>query len=154
MSSEPYPSHRIIPAPHKGVDRARADAFKQAVERLDDDEAWRFGVDLFNAHYFWEAHEAWERLWHSAPDGSRAKSALKGLIQIAAALLKLHAGNELGARRLAQRGVERLEAAAQPHGEWRGLVLLQVAQTARTRLAHAASPLSLESSAFSLEPRR
>lgn len=41
------------------------------------------GVALFNAQKFWEAHEAWERLWLEA-DGDE-KLFLQGLIQLAAA---------------------------------------------------------------------
>ena len=37
-------------------------------------ESWRenadylYGVDLYNHGYLWEAHEAWEGLWHKAAD--------------------------------------------------------------------------------------
>ncbi|TGQ49534.1 DUF309 domain-containing protein, partial [Mesorhizobium sp. M1C.F.Ca.ET.210.01.1.1] len=27
---------------------------------------FRWGIDLFNHGYYWEAHEAWEPLWHAA----------------------------------------------------------------------------------------
>ncbi|MBZ0270634.1 DUF309 domain-containing protein [bacterium] len=54
--------------------------------------AWRtaeehlFAVDLFNAGYYWEAHEAWEGLWRRAQ--GTPKLLLHGLIQAAAVLLK------------------------------------------------------------------
>ena len=56
--------------------------------------AWReiedylYGVDLFNFAYWWEAHEAWEGLWHPATGDYRLF--LQGLIQVSAALIKYH----------------------------------------------------------------
>ena len=43
------------------------------------------GGRLFNAGYYWEAHEVWEELWHA--EGRRGPTAevLKGLIKLAAA---------------------------------------------------------------------
>ncbi|MER9856292.1 DUF309 domain-containing protein [Mesorhizobium sp. M0098] len=30
-------------------------------------DVFRWGIDLFNhGYYYWEAHEAWEPLWHAA----------------------------------------------------------------------------------------
>ena len=75
-------------------------------------ESWRFGVDLFNRFYFWEAHEAWEALWRAAPVGSARRDLLHGLIQIAAALLKVHLGRVDAARRLASAGMLELRQAA------------------------------------------
>ena len=31
-----------------------------------DNEDYLFGIDLYNYHYYWEAHEAWEGLWIAA----------------------------------------------------------------------------------------
>ena len=44
-------------------------------------EAWRAGIDLFNAGYWWEAHEWWEAAWH-ATDDEDLKPMLQGLIQL------------------------------------------------------------------------
>ncbi|MEO6809260.1 MAG: DUF309 domain-containing protein, partial [Isosphaeraceae bacterium] len=40
------------------------------LEPIEDDdwaasEDYGLGVALFNAGYYWEAHEAWEGLWHA-----------------------------------------------------------------------------------------
>jgi predicted metal-dependent hydrolase len=54
------------------------------------------GIDLFNAGYFWEAHEAWELAWipdRHGPD----RNFYKGLIQIAAGYLHARRGNRRGA---------------------------------------------------------
>jgi hypothetical protein len=80
-------------------------------ERWADNDEYLWGVDLYNAGYFWEAHEAWEGLWRAA-EGRDApqRSFLQGLIQCAAACLKAAAGDGQAGRRLATRAVERLEA--------------------------------------------
>lgn len=75
---------------------------------------WAEGVDCFNAFYFWEAHEAWEPLWRAAPHDGAARLAIQGLIQTAAALLKIHLGALSAATALAHAGATRLaESAAQ-----------------------------------------
>lgn len=53
---------------------------------------FRWAVDLFNHAYYWEAHEAWERLWLLASKGSSSRLVLQGLIQFAAAMLKAGQG--------------------------------------------------------------
>ena len=45
-------------------------------------------MDLYNFAYWWEAHEAWEGLWHQAEDTYRLF--LQGLIQVSASLIKYH----------------------------------------------------------------
>jgi hypothetical protein len=84
---------------------------------------WLFGVDLFNAFFFWEAHEAWEGLWAAQPRHSLVARFLQGLIQIAAALLKIHLGAVAAAAALARRGLDKLAAAAVEHRLLLGLDL-------------------------------
>ncbi|HSD10582.1 MAG TPA: DUF309 domain-containing protein [Candidatus Binatia bacterium] len=76
-------------------------------------EEWLYGVDLFNAFYFWEAHESWETGWATLPRHSAPALLLQGLIQIAAALLKIHLGSRDGARKLSSRGLDKLSKAAE-----------------------------------------
>jgi hypothetical protein len=73
---------------------------------------WLFGVDLFNAFFFWEAHESWEGLWAAKPRDSLPAQVLQGLIQIAAALLKIHLGSVPGAAALSRDGLEKLTHSA------------------------------------------
>lgn len=76
--------------------------------------AWRdsveylYGVDLFNHGYYWEAHEAWESLWHAAGRTGVVANFLKGLIKLAAAGVKSREGNAQGVRRHTERGIELL----------------------------------------------
>lgn len=47
------------------------------------------GVRLFNAGYYWEAHEAWETLWHRYGRKGPEADVLKALIKLAAAGVKV-----------------------------------------------------------------
>ncbi len=69
-----------------------------------------YGVDLFNAGYFWEAHVFWERLWALSETGEETRLFLQAIIQTAAACLKALQGEIAGARNLlARAGLERFE---------------------------------------------
>jgi hypothetical protein len=151
QSSLPLPAYRFVPGRHPHPTRSPDGHGVEAFAPLEPREAWLYGIDLFNTRYFWEAHEAWEKVWQAAPEGSRGREVVKGLIQIAAALLKLHLGNEPAARRLAARGAKRIEAAAAHHGVFRGLQLLPVAEAARAQIVDAAPPLRLEHAVFELK---
>ena len=83
------------------------------------------GIDLFNAGYFWEAHEVWESLWHAAGRRGATADLLKGLIKLAAAGVKLRAGVPAGVRSHAARAaaVFRRLAGSLGNGEERYLGL-------------------------------
>ncbi len=53
-------------------------------------------VDLFNHGYYWEAHEAWESLWHACGRRGTEADFLKGLIKLAAAGVKVREGRPSG----------------------------------------------------------
>ncbi|MFV9507059.1 MAG: DUF309 domain-containing protein [Oscillochloridaceae bacterium umkhey_bin13] len=53
------------------------------------------GLRLFNAGHFWHAHEQWETCWLATTD-AEARCFYKGIIQAAAALVKLQQGNRRG----------------------------------------------------------
>lgn len=93
-----FPPYRHIPGvtPHPMRDPL---GHSYGVEEEHDEnplppEMWRenkdylYGVDLYNFAYWWEAHEAWEGLWHTAEDTYRLF--LQGLIQVSASLIKYH----------------------------------------------------------------
>src|SRR5215470_9912741 len=107
----PLPPYRYVPGlhPHPVRDPA-GHSYQAAPARTLID--WLFGVDLFNAFYFWEAHEAWEGLWAAKPRDSAPARMLQGLIQIAAALLKIHLGSLAGAAALSREGLDKLAAVA------------------------------------------
>jgi len=84
---------------------------KWSPDRWRQSPEWLYGVDLFNAFYFWEAHESWKAAWSVLPRESAPALLLQGLIQIAAALIKIHAGSLDGAGKLSARGLEKLRKA-------------------------------------------
>lgn len=148
LSALPLPESPYVPGLKRDNTRVPAHIDWRA---LDDGEAWTYGIDLFNARYYWEAHEAWETLWRAAAPGSCEYFALKGLIQMAAALLKVQIQNESAARRLAARAIGLLGAAAQQRDLLRGLRLASVVREARAHLTDAPGPLRIEQAAFALE---
>lgn len=67
------------------------------------DHAIHYGIDLYHAGYFYEAHEAWEPLWLRLPPGDLQRTLLHGLIQLTAALLKIELGQWRPAQTLSRR---------------------------------------------------
>jgi predicted metal-dependent hydrolase len=72
-----------------------------------ENQDFLYGVDLFNAGYFWEAHVFWERLWAVETEGE-IRGFLQSIIQTAAACLKARQGKIVGARKLLEKA--RLES--------------------------------------------
>ena len=77
-------------------------------QRPEKSERWREAVTLFEAGYYWEAHEAWESLWHCAGRHGPVADCLKGLIKWAAAGVKAREGRLEGVHRHCQRAEELL----------------------------------------------
>ncbi len=64
-----------------------------------------FGIDLYHNGFFWEAHEAWEKIWRQVKSHPVTGSCLKGLIQHTAALLKIKVKNLQGAQSLSRKAI-------------------------------------------------
>jgi hypothetical protein len=64
------------------------------------------GVKLFDAGYYWEAHEAWEALWDAAGRRGPTADVLRALIKLAAAGIKVRERREPGVRTHARRAAE------------------------------------------------
>ena len=75
-------------------------------------DEYHWAKTLFNAGYYWEAHEAWESLWHAAGRTGPLADYLKGLIKLAAAGVKLREHNLAGVERHARRARELFQAVA------------------------------------------
>ncbi len=86
-------------------------------------EAYLFGVDLYNYAYWWEAHEQWEPLWHLAGHRTLCGEYLQALIQTAAALIKWQQGNRRGVDKLWPRGRTKLEKVLAAKPQYMGLDL-------------------------------
>src|SRR5262245_31128005 len=102
-----FPSYRFVPGlnPHP-VSDPRGHSFRGGEPepkppRLDparwrESEEYLHGCDLYNHAYYWEAHEAWEGLWHLTDKSGPAGLFLQGLIQLGASHLKRHMGEPAG----------------------------------------------------------
>ncbi len=62
--------------------------------------SYLYGIDLFNAGYWWECHEILEGLWLATGRETKAGHTMQAIIQCAAAHLKIALGHPIGARRL------------------------------------------------------
>jgi hypothetical protein len=74
------------------------------------------GVALFDAGYYWEAHEAWEYLWHAAGRRGATADVLRGLIKLAAAGIKVRERREPGVRTHSRRAAECFASARRQGG--------------------------------------
>jgi predicted metal-dependent hydrolase len=99
--------------------------------------AYLRGVELFNAGYYWEAHEEWEALWHAEGRKGTTADLLKGLIKLAAAGVKVREGQPHGVTTHARRAAALFEAVRAEGARKRlGLDLDRLADEAR-RVAEA-----------------
>ncbi len=111
-TDRPLPAYRFIPGRRPHPTRSPRGHSYHALEipgKLDPAEwasceNYLFAVDLFNNHYFWEAHEALEPLWLDVGRDSSTGVFLQGLIKVSAALLKHSMGNMEGALSHAAKG--------------------------------------------------
>lgn len=65
-----------------------------------DHPEFLYGIDLFNAGYWWESHEVMEAFWHASGMGTPAAHVLQAIIQCAAAHLKTLTDQDDGAYKL------------------------------------------------------
>jgi uncharacterized protein len=115
VPEQSFPTYSYVPGrfPHPVTD-PHGHSFGAKPERPKplDPEQWRqcrlylYGIDLFNHGYYWEAHEAWESLWHACGRSGRTGCFLKGLIHLAAAGVKVRQGTAQGVTNHARRAAE------------------------------------------------
>ena len=67
----------------------------------------QLGIDLYNAGYYWNAHEAWEAVWLDAE--RELRGFYQGLIQVTAAFVHVTRNEYPGSVRLLDAGLEKLE---------------------------------------------
>ena len=126
----PFPAYAFVPGrhPHPTRDPAghsygpESPAVHLPPDRWREDDDYLFGIDLFNAGYFWEAHEAWEGIWKASPDPLQ-REFLQGLIQLAASALKARMGEERGRGLLLESARTRLGRVAEGHESFMGIGL-------------------------------
>jgi hypothetical protein len=101
-------------------------------EPLPPEETLRVARDLLDEGRPFSAHEVLEARWKAAPEEER--DLWQGLAQLCVGLTHEARGNAVGAARLVQRGVGRLEAYAGSGGPSYGLDLAVVLACARQHL--------------------
>jgi hypothetical protein len=69
---------------------------------------WLYALDVFNAGFYWEAHEAWEHFWNALGRTTPEARCVQGLIHLAAAAVKIREGKPAGIFRHTQRARELL----------------------------------------------
>jgi uncharacterized protein len=143
LPDEPFPPYSFVPSrfPHPESDPAgHSFGVPRQIPSSFDPVAWSTsreylrGLDLFNHGYFWEAHEAWEGLWHACGRTGTTADFLKGLIKLAAAGVKHLEGRPDGARSHAGRAAELWQETVSSLGQGQetclGLALGQLIQVA------------------------
>lgn len=95
----PYPPYAFVPGgrwPHPtGAPGGHSAGESRGATAPIEEENWsrspsyRRGIVLFNAGYYWEAHEVWEGLWHAHGRRGPTADLIKGLIKLAAAGVKV-----------------------------------------------------------------
>ncbi len=117
----PLPPYTYVPGlgPHPQSDpaghsygKARENPAPLDPANWNQSPTYLYGLDLFNHGYYWEAHEAWEGLWHAAGRAGRLADFLKGLIHLAAAGVKVRQGRPDGVRSHAARALQLLAKTA------------------------------------------
>ncbi len=105
----PFPPYRYLPTvnPHPGIHpeghsygREEPKVKFSPPQEWKKNEAYLYGVDLYNHGFWWEAHEAWESVWLCTPKLDAYGQFLQSLIQYSAALLKMYGGNLNGFNKL------------------------------------------------------
>jgi hypothetical protein len=109
----PWPHPTRSPAGHSYRKAEQAGA--RARETIES--TFGRGAALFNAGYYWEAHEVWEALWHAAGRHGARALVLKGLIKLAAAGVKARERRIHGVRTHARRAAECFAASREQGGE-------------------------------------
>jgi predicted metal-dependent hydrolase len=119
--SRPLPPYSYVPglAPHPTSD-PQGHSFRHppttppalTEASYQNNNEYLYAIDLFNHGFYWEAHEAWEGLWHAAGRHGPSADFLKGLIKLAAAGVKAKEGRTTGVLRHAHRAAELFRAAA------------------------------------------
>ena len=133
-SSKPFPPYRFLPGvnPHP-TESPQGHSYgkpEPAVELLtpgnwSQNETYLYGIDLYNHHYWWESHEAWEGLWKKNSNDKLTRDFLQGLIKISAAFLKWQLKTPRGRKIHYQSAMKHLETVADKYPVYMGVDLLQ-----------------------------
>ena len=108
LPQKSFPSYAYLPGrePHPVRDPTghsyHVEPIPLAAEPSLGSDIFLWGLDLFNHGYYWEAHEAWERLWQVADRDGPLRMLFKGLILLSAAGVKIRERKHVAAARHAR----------------------------------------------------
>ncbi len=94
LSTMPFPSYAFIPGknPHPrkagGHSEGQHEPVTTVIEKPQQHELFRYGIDLFNHGYPWESHVYFEAIWNAHGRTGQTADFLKALIKIGAAAIK------------------------------------------------------------------
>ena len=115
VPDDPFPAYAYIPGrfPHPTSDPAgHSFGIEPAIPEKVEPEQWLecrpylYGIDLFNAGFYWESHVAWESLWMACGRKGVVADFLKRLIKLAAAGVKALEGIPEGVKSHSGRAAE------------------------------------------------
>lgn len=119
-----FPLYRYVPgsAPHPrrhpaGHSYGHSEPTLRQIseDQWQESEDYLYGVDLYNFAYWWECHEVFEAFWRAAGRETEQGHFFQGLIQLAAANLKLAQGNLAATRNLLRYGLARFQSVRQSY---------------------------------------
>jgi hypothetical protein len=113
-----FPHPNRDPSGHS-YGEAPPNVFAVSADNWRQCETYVWGIDLFNHGYYWEAHEAWEAVWHAAGRRGTVADFCKALIKFAAAGVKAREGRPEGVKRHALRATQLIESVAAQAGTQR-----------------------------------
>ncbi len=131
-TTKPFPSYRFVPGlnPHPTENpQGHSYGIKEEGAGIFDPKEWRtneiylYGVDLYNNAFWWEAHEAFEKLWSVVPKNDARGYFLQGLIKISAAFLKWHLQEQKGVGLLYSGARKHLDIVVATNSHYMGLNL-------------------------------
>ncbi len=94
------PGRTVRPVESPAFDAASAAPIYTVDRMWRQNETYLYGLKLYDAGFYWEAHEVWEPVWIRSPGNSRERLLVQGLIQLANACLKVVMGRPEAAARL------------------------------------------------------
>ena len=118
-SNQPFPPYQYTPGlnPHPSIDSDGHSYGLEESEILFDAADWqssaeyRYGIDLLNHGYYWEAHEVLEGIWHHLGRKSQQAQFMQALILLAVACLHKRRNKMSACVKVAAKGLLRLDAA-------------------------------------------
>lgn len=123
LSSIEFPPYKFIPgkAPHPEKEGGYLKGKNIEVEELNErnylkNTYYLYAIDLFNHGFYWESHVYWEALWNAAGRKGETADFLKGLIKIAAALVKKELNSHSAFEGHLKRAIELLTPITQFYG--------------------------------------